>query len=338
MLLDWITMRVSADRLTPDARERLSSIGDRLLCYDPRSGHVHYDMPRWQSVRSDSHQIAVRFASDLWVQGSPARVLGDGDTVFGCGASSDLNIKMCVHAMSNFVGRKLNIPLPWPTEWTVSRVDVTQNFALDSPDQVSSALSILARTSGGRYRVSSLHGDTVYYSQRSRLRSGKGYAKGRHLQYLSKNPKYHGRTYTAEEIKLCQNILRLELRLGREWFRRHFWSQVTPENLREEFHSYFDRIIGGSEVGSTEDLKERMISVADTEGQGRAAYLLWLMIQHEGWELARQNTSKSTWYRSLKVLRNSGLSDADISAGCVVELRRKIIDFRQVNTWQELAA
>ena len=338
MLIDWVTMRIPSDRLTPDARERLSSICDRLICYDPGSGHVHYDIPRWESVRSDSHQIAVRFASDLWVQGSPARVLGDGDTVFGSGASLDLNLKMCVHAMSRYVAGKLNINLPWATEWTVSRVDVTQNFALDSLDQVLSALSILARTSGGRYRVSSVHGDTVYYSQRSRLRAGKGYSKGRHLQYLSKTRRYHGRIYSAEEIKLCQNILRLELRLGREWFRRHLWSQVTPEDLREEFHSYFDRIIGGSEVGSTEDLKRRMISVADTEGQGRAAYGLWLLIQHEGWEVVRQNTPKSTWYRSLKVFRKSGLSDADISAGRVVEIRRKIIDFRQVNTWQELAA
>lgn len=338
MLIDWVTMRIPADRLTPDARERLSCIGDRVLCYDPRSGHVYYDIPRWESVRSDSHQIALKFASDLWIQGSPARVLGDGDTVFGSGASLDLNLKMCVHAMSSYVAGRLNICLPWATEWTVSRVDVTQNFSLDTPDQVSSALSILSRTSGGRYRVSSVHGDTVYYSQRSRLRSGKGYAKGRHLQYLSKTAKYQGRRYTAEEIRLCQNILRLELRLGREWFRRHFWSRVTPENLREEFYSYFNRIIGGLEVGSTEQLKERIISVADTEGQGRAAYSLWLLIQHEGWELARQNTAKSTWYRSLKVLRNSGLSDADISAGRVVELRREIIDFRQVNTWQELVA
>lgn len=338
MLVDWLTIRVSMDRLTPEARLVLNELGDRICCYCPKTGHVHYEAPRWNSVRSDSHQIAVKAGSDLWIQGSPARVLGDGDTVFGSGASSDLNLKMCGHAMIQFVANQLGITLPWVTDWIVSRVDVTQNYALANLDEVHSALAILARTSGGRFRVSSMHGDTVYYNQKSRLRAGKGYSKGSHLEWLMRQPKYDGRRYTVEEIELAKKILRLELRLGREWFRRNSWLEVTPDELRREFHSYFDRMIGGAEMGAGNDLRERIYQVSDTQGQGAAAYSMWLLITHEGWEVARQNTSKTTWYRNLKVLRKAGLSDADVSHGRVVPLRRKIIECQQVDNWLQLAA
>ena len=91
-------------------------------------------------------------------------------------------------------------------------------------------------------------------------------------------------------------------------------------------------------MGATTDLRDRIFEVADTEGKGRAAYSLWLLIQHEGWEVARQNTSKTTWHRNLKVLRAAGLSDAEISHGRVVELRRKINECQQVDNWLQLAA
>ena len=77
---------------------------------------------------------------------------------------------------------------------------------------------------------------------------------------------------------------------------------------------------------------------AETEGRARAAYALWLLIQSEGWERARSFTNRSTWYRNLKILRAAGFGDADISAGEVVPLRRRIIEARTVTSWQELLA
>lgn len=338
MLLDWVTARVPLDRLSPEARAAALEIGDRIVRYCPKSGDVRYESSAWESVRSDSHQIACRVGSDFWVQGSPARVIGDGDAVFGAGASQALDIAGCVTRMANYISGQLGVQLPAAHHWIVTRVDVTGNLQLDSFAEVKQALAILRDCEGGRYRVSQQNGDTVYWSNRSKLRAGKAYAKGPHLAHLMKKPDYSGRLYSPEDITAANKILRLELKLGREWFARNPWSTVTPEQLRQEWKAYFDRMIGGTEMASDNDIQQRVIDAAPTEGKGKAAYGCWLMIQSQGWERAREMYSKTTWYRHLQILRDAGMGDADISAGRVVPLRRKVMEARMVSNWSEARA
>lgn len=337
MLLDWVTARIPLDQLSAEAREAALQLGDRVCCYCPKTGDIRYESARWESVRSDSHQIAVKAGTDFWMQGSPARVIGDGDAVFGAGAAAALDIAGCVDRMRLFVANQIGAVLP-ASGWIVSRVDVTGNLQLGSLAEVRQALAILRGVEGGRYRVSQQAGDTVYWSHLSKLRSGKAYAKGPHLSYLMKSPKYNGRVYQSDEIAKADRLLRLELKLGREWFARNPWNDVTADRLRHEWSDYFERMIGGSEMDADCDLQQRVIAAAPSEGQGRAAYGCWVMIQREGWERAREFYSKPTWYRHLKILRAAGLRDADISVGQVVPLRRRIIEARAVSSWSDLAA
>ncbi len=345
MLIDWVTVRIPLQHLNVEARTAALELGDRVCCYCPKTGIVRYESHRWESVRSDSHQIAVRAGSDLWLQGSPARIIGNGCAVFGSGPSAALDLRGCVDRMVAFVGGQLGVTLPGTncdldtsSDWIVSRVDVTGNLALGSLAEVRAALSVLRNVEGGRYRVSQQAGDTVYWSHLSKLRSGKAYAKGPHLRYLMKSPKYDGYRYGTDDIQLADNLLRLELKLGREWFRRNPWKTATPAALTAEWNNYFLRMIGGVEVETDNDLQERIISAAKTEGQGRAAYGCWVMIQNEGWERAREFFTKTTWYRNLQILRAAGLGDADISAGQVVPLRRRVMEARLITNWSQLAA
>lgn len=338
MLIDWVTVRVPMQFLSDEAREAARQLGDRVCCYCPKTGQVRYESQRWESVRSDSHQIAIRAGTDLWIQGSPARVIGDGCAVFGSGAAAALDLVACVQRMTAFVGGHLGVSLPSWHHWVVSRVDVTGNLELSGLPEVRQALAVLRDCEGGRYRVSQQAGDTVYWSHLSKLRAGKAYAKGPHLQYLMKSAKYDGRRYTPEELQSAARLLRLELKLGREWFARNPWQYVDADRLRSEWDAYFSRMIGGAEVTTDHDLEQRIISAAKTEGQGRAAFGCWAMIQSEGWERARSFFTKTTWYRNLKVLRAAGLGDADISAGQVVPLRRRVLEARQVTNWSQLAA
>lgn len=94
---------------------------------------------------------------------------------------------------------------------------------------------------------------------------------------------------------------------------------------------------------SEQDIYKRLLNVVDIdkngnpkEGQAKAAFSLWCLIKSEGWQVSRDITSKPTWYRNLKHLKNAGLSDADISAGNVVQLRSKILEARPVTSWREL--
>ena len=180
-------------------------------------------------------------------------------------------------------------------------------------------------------------GDTVYWSHRSKLRSGKAYAKGPHLRFLQKNADYTGRRYNELELLQAEKLLRLELKLGREFWDRHNWKETTAIQLQQQWQDYFGRMIGDSAMTNDSDVKERITEAAKAMGmRGNPAYGCWLMIESQGWERARDSFSKSAWYRHLKVLHAAGLGDADISAGRIVPLRRRIMEAELVTSWAQL--
>lgn len=340
MLLDWLTAHLPVEHLTDEGREQALLLGDRIARYCPKTGDVRYETMAWDSIRSDSHQISVKCnGSTLSIMGSPARVCGDGDAVFGSGASAKLSIGGCVDAMRVFVQQQTGIYLnPDLNLWGVSRLDITGNLLMGSETEVFDALQVLRNCNGGRYRVSQQSGDTTYWNQKSKLRSGKAYGKGQHLAYLMKQKNHTGRVYTPEEIELATRLLRLELKLAREFFYRNNWRDLTPDLLVAEWQDYFFRMIGDADMTNDNDLKARVMAVAKTEGQGKAAYGCWLLIQSQGWERAKESFSKTSWYRHLEYLRAAGLGDADLSAGHVVQLRRRVFDAQLVTSWQQLKA
>lgn len=339
MLIDWVTVRVPLDLCSAEVRAAAALLGDRIQRYCPVSGELRYETQAWDSIRSDSHQIQTRATVDLWIQGSPARIMGNGCAVFGSGPSAALDLKACVQRMIAFVQSYMGAgDLPSWEHWLVTRVDVTGNLRLESLAEVREALAVLRNCEGGRYRVSQQAGDTVYWSNRSKMRSGKAYAKGPHLAHVMKKPDYTGYSYSPAEIAAASKLLRLELSLKREWFSRNEWASLTPSDLAKEWHDYFDRMIGGAEVSNENELKKRIEQAAPTDGQAKAAYGCWCMIQSQGWERSREFFTKTTWYRNMKILRDAGLGDADLSAGQVVQLRRRVIEAQMVTDWAQIAA
>lgn len=341
MLIDWITARLPADLLTEGQYRQLAGATDRIIRVSAATGEVKYETAAWESIRSDSHAISVRMGSDaLWMQGSPARVIGSGDAVFGEGAAAALDIAGCIDAMRKHLTRSLAVFLPGPEHWKVSRVDVTENLLLESLDRVREALGVLRDCQGGRYRVSQTAGDSVYWSQTSRMKKGKAYAKGPHLKHLSrKNEQYAA--IPDNHLQAADRLLRLELTLAAHWWRKNTsktWAEITAERLRLEWQSYFEKMVGDADMKNDDELLQACIRAANTEGQGRSAFALWMLIQSQGWEKARSITSKPTWYRNLRTLHRAGLGDADISRGVIVPIRRKIFTLTVVNNWRELLA
>lgn len=361
MLIDWVTASLDMEKCSEDLRENLMLLGDRVLRYCPRTGVIKWESCAWDSIRSDSHQLAFRVSgSAIHIQGSPARVCGSGDAVFGEGAARALDLPACLSRMVAFISGMIGHNLPAAVElWKVSRVDVTANLLLDDLASVRVALRILRECEGGRYRVSQQAGDTVYWSHRSRLRSAKAYAKGPHIRYQIAQTGYTGRAYTSQELSLLDRLLRLELKLGAQWLRERAgkaWHKLTPDDLRGLWHEYFEKMIGDASM-TEESLYEKICEAAElirleknitskvelksSEGMAKTAYAFYLLIQKEGWQRVRELHSKKgkpsqTYYRNLNVLHRAGLGDADISAGTVVVLRRKIIECQIIESWDDL--
>lgn len=352
MLIDYLTARFPYELMPSGLPEKLRLMGDRNCRYCPKTGEVRYDSQCWESIRSDSHQITIRAGSDaLWVAGSPARVCDRGDAVMGAAPSSTLDLPGCLSAIVDFLSVQTGHDLPrTPSQWIICRIDVTQNLKLDDLASVRVALRYLRDCEGGRYRVSQKSGDTVYWGGKSRLRRGKAYAKGPHIEYMLSRPDYTGCEYTDEEKALANKLLRLELTLGAQYIRERAgcpWYEITPEMLRGQWADYFNRMIGEATMKTDGDVKGRVLEAATRivqekypnrsgKGQAQAAYSMWLLIQAEGWQAVKENTAERTWYRNLTILRAAGLGDMDISAGKVIPFRQKIIECQQVNTWDDL--
>ena len=368
MLIDWLSLKMPTDNIDFEQVREWQSTQDRIVRISG-DGSVQWETTAWDSVKSDSHQLAFQVtAHAIRIQGSPARIIGDADNVFSCGAAAALDLSGCASRMIAFISQHTGISLPDDvTCWDCSRVDVTENLYLGSLPVVRQALAILRDCEGGRYRVSQQAGDTVYWSHKSRLRSGKAYAKGAEIaQKMTQSSKakvqqsskakvqqsskakvqQSSRAYDIEEIALANSLLRLELKLGAQYWRERTacrWHNVKPEQLQQEWHSYFSRMIGGAEIVNQESIYERLLTVVDIdkqgkpkEGQAKAAFGLWCLLQSQGWQKARDMTNKATWYRNLKHLRNAGLSDADISKGNIVQLRRKVLEAVPVTNWAQL--
>lgn len=341
MLIDWVTAYLPMSYIDENHWEQLRLLTDRVMRYCPRTGEQVWETSAWESIRSDSHQIAFRVGSDsIWIQGSPARIIGSGDAVFGEGVSNTLDLPGCLDRMRQYISGQINVPLTANFKhWTITRIDITGNLLLDTLADVRIALRTLRECEGGRYRVSQQAGDTVYWSHKSRLKSGKAYAKGPHINYQMSKPGYTGRIYTAKEKSLIDRLLRLELKLGSQYLRERIdkpWYEITPNDLKNEWSNYFEKMIGSAEMKTDDDVKEQCLKAAKTPSQGNAAYLCFLAIQQKGWQFAKEHYTKPTWYRHLKVLHAAGLGDCDISAGKVVQLRRKVIECQMIHSFDDL--
>ncbi len=344
MLIDWITATLHFRNLSDETLDRLRGLGGRIIKVDSE-GRLEWETSAWESVRSDSHQVAFQVgATEIRIQGSPARIVGDGCTVFGAGPSAALDLVGCVDRMRAFVGDVIGVPLTVPSKgWQVTRVDVTENLVLDSLESVREALKVLRGVDQGRLKVSQQAGDTVYWSHRSRYKSGKAYAKGPHLRYLLRRKTYTGRDYSESELQAAEKLLRFELSLKRDYWRKQCeveWYQMSPDDLKQEWQNYFGNMLDGQELPE-DGILERLQEVAPTDGQARSAYGMWLLIQAEGWEKARNATTKSTWYRNIKLLHKIGLNDVALSTGNVILFKRRnvpVMELETVDNWGQLLA
>jgi II/X family phage/plasmid replication protein len=314
------------------------------------TGEILETFAVWSAIRSDSHQISVCVGSDsLRIQGSPARVIGSGCSVFSSAPASDLDLRACGWAMINYVGRQLDVDFSEiPIEsWKCTRVDVTQNYFLPSLADVRSTLETFSRINAGRLRVKQVAGSTVYWNQSSTYASGKAYAKGPHLDYQAKKTP-HALVADDQQRQNAGHIIRLEVSLKRHYWREMSklrWHEMNHLELAFQFNSFFEFIWGKSDMRTLETLVEvnhdakfsaLCQAVAKTPAQGLAAYRTWAAIRSSGIETIKGSMSVSTWTRHQRILLDAGLTRGDLSLGAVTPILRRI-ELYPVNSWAELA-
>lgn len=349
MAIDWITLKISMDDLmypmTRLDREGLLALSDRVMRFNPLTGETVYETAAWDSIRSDTHGLSYRVSgAEIQMQGSPSRCWRNGCNVFG-----SISMLQSARLMVSFFRRATGLWLPDPMHapYWVSRVDVAVNYDCGTASNVRTALNYLRSCEGGRYRVDQRSGDSVYWSVRSRRRSGKAYAKGPHIRHQLKKSQTNA-LYSEHELDLLDRLVRLELKLASQFWSDFYkeggnWRYLDWQWLEAAHDSFFGRMIGNDNIGvdMNQELIDKICDAAEglghKRGQGDRAHATYRMIQAMGWEHAREVIAKATWYRHLAILRAAGFGDLDIAKGTVSPLRRTI-RLAPVHSWADLAA
>lgn len=329
-MIDWMTLSLPRERVSGQDWSKLSMKFSKILLIDP-DGNVTWEKLARESVRSDSHQIVVEPGYSLVIMGSPARVVHLHNT-WGEGCP-----QQCARDMIQFVNHVLGLDLPPIVEWwDCRRIDVTQNYDLGGSAEVRQALLYLRHSEGGHRKVNA-DTQTVYWNMKSKLRQGKAYHKGEHLRYQDRKKLA---VLQPWELELGDRLLRLELSLKSQFWRERAdvkWYELTEQCLEDMHEIYFRSLIGTMEVVEMDSLRQRIIESAETEGRGLSAYTCWALIKTVGREEARASMSKTAWYRSLKILKTAGLTDADFQAQNIVPFRRRTIELGQpVRSWADM--
>jgi len=328
-MLDWLTLRLPPERISAALRHKLQERQSWVQRID-QHGELAWRSPVRERLRSDSHAVHVLCGYDLEIAGSPARVRA-GNNVFG-----SRDPRECAADMLAFVERVTGAQLPAIEHWRVTRMDVTLNYLFGCRAEVRQALSFLALSEGGHYRVQS-KAETVYWNQSSRKRAAKAYHKGQHLRYQIEREEAIA---TPAELCLADRLLRLELALRGAWWREHAvkpWYEYSAEELEAIHADYFGRFLT-CEVPVMGDLLASCCAVARTKGQGEAAYRTYLLIREVGLRHVQSLMPRSTWGRHRKILFEAGLSWADLKKSNVIPLRRRSLDLgAPVHSWEDIS-
>lgn len=179
-----------------------------------------------------------------------------------------------------------------------------------------------------------------YIGKGSTLQRGKIYLKGQD----AKRCKRAGRAeYTEEQLVKSQRLLRAEHTLARHFIRRlrerHniHWYQLTPDYLLQLHDAYSSDYFSDIEVTDMSTVLEKLLQVAPTEGQARAAYDCYVRIRMTGYEQAKTTFTKPSWYRHLSHLNSAGFKRADLQMINVIPLQKRAIQVSEpVRHWDEI--
>lgn len=343
MLIDWLTLRFPiGDQLGAHLHQKVLDCMGMMVCSNGY-GEIMWKkaVPDWDALRSDSQGLFWSITCDgnsqayITIGASPASLANQGVNVFG-----SLSVKEAAQTLIRCASLALESVLPSWDKWDCRRIDITANYDMGSAAQVKQALRLLLGTDAPRRRTNSDRkgGDSVYWNPTSPLRAGKAYHKGAHLRYQAKKGNI---VFDDLLFQLADRLLRLELKLGSAWFRRHApnWREFTPEFLAAEHFNFFSSLIGGSdvEVSDMGTLLLELEKVAPTKGRALAAHRTWALIKSIGYTQTKESMPKSTFTDHLRYLKAAGLSSADLCAGVVIPFRRKtLILGNPVLSWDEL--
>lgn len=339
MLIDWLTLRTEINDIQDNdlmslmpyfaISEQRNALTDEII-----KSKLVIDI---DAVRSDFEGMVWSISTNgktkyLNIGASPA-YLEHGRNIFGSNDYEHCKRVLITHAKST-----LSKVLLFSSEWYPRRIDITQNFILQSHEQVKEALHVLRSCDGTRQKATT-RADSVYWGAGSSYRQGKAYDKYSQSIYLNAKNERRSKPalYTDPELQLIKPIIRLEMSLGRQYFDEHTdESLLTTEFLIKQHNDFFAQFIHTGEVTDMDTLYKALIQTQQSNGLARSAYDTYLRIKQHGYEFTKLSMSSRTFYRHTKILKQAGLTQSDLTTAQIIPIKKRRIDLNPVDSWDEL--
>lgn len=340
-MIDWITLILEGLHMDSEMHRYATSLSDRIERISTKTGERMWSSPVHENIRSDTHQITVKFGSRIEICGSPARV-HHCNNVFG-----SLDIQFCALSMINFVclhNPELDLPRNLKL-WKVSKIDVTRNYDFGSEAQCQQVTDYFKAMDYGRLKKVT-YDTSVVFGHKSTWHRLKIYMKGIQCLKLIREKSAH---FTPDEIAKAKKLVRLEYSICRALIAELLeaglrWYELTPDMLLEMHTQAFDPLISDLMVTDMDNILDKLmanVGAAEnqipTQGQAVAAYDFYLRCRTIGFQQCRESYTRPTFARHLKNLGTIGIKAIDLQPSNVIPFRRKpILLGAAVSSWDEI--
>jgi II/X family phage/plasmid replication protein len=229
------------------------------------------------------------------------------------------SIKDDIFFMINTIEKILNVKLPCWYLWQVLRVDVSQNYVLDSIYDVHDYIMKYNLISYPRRRVHKYSNTAIYFA--GSTTTFKIYSKFDEYKKHDRKRIHNMLQYNKDKIfsfeEFTKKVLRFEVEIKKRKLEYDFLKSVCVYMLSDDylisvFNNEVDKVL--KLVKSDYELVNDFVNVRDrleqlySSQKSKILFAFWNELVIMGYDEVKSRYAKKTFYRHLKDLRESGIS------------------------------
>lgn len=339
-MIDTIGFKVLVDRDTYKSSLDQATMTQRI---DKKTGDIEFEYhntkldfcsPSW------NYKVACKITDEYWdydpIRKYPFKVSGIPNITFEYSVPKILFghnlistdpclIYESMHRVKESFEICSEIKLPEPKDWYCYRIDTCANYKLENENQVKCSINYLQRLNYPR-KIKSTYEDTGLYFP-SRYNTLKIYWKGPEFKKHDFD-RFKHKEQAMEHLLLAYRILRIEVEHRKRLqyiienhekknglMLKKFESLVRMEdlieifNFEEEMKRVMSKMLCGTETKLMKTIDAlTLLQTKYSERQARSFHHTYMLIVTQGQKEAKKRIPEGTYYRSVKALRESGIS------------------------------
>lgn len=341
-MIDTIKIYTMIDKKTYDIIKSKSTIKSSV---DYSSGEIHYNIINAKLVGSYDNSLNIRpdFGSkygfkdkySLSIEGSYHKIINGYNSHNGY-----YDLYSIVNWLIKSIEYTYNVKLPNIKHWFLQRIDIAIVFDLGSNSNVRTYINNLSLCNYPRRNIKHYQDESIYTS--GTTTTLKIYNKLLEFKKHDMKKLFNSSFNIDNYLKEIDGFIRFECEIKKKTLEKIYNKKyirirdVKYNDLKSVWSDEFMKLLNffDSEltiVRNKEDIRNRLLTVYG-KVKGNNLYSFYSSIILDGIREVKKNTSKPTFYRNIKLLKDVNI---DLSQKYKLTIERDIIDFNPFE-WKEV--